>query len=101
MCRTCYSTFMNKKERLEFVPDMTLDLHGLDHAKVKKAMKDLKSKYKENTKLRIIVKAAGSSYSSSPLVAPLAVKRLLEEQDISWNYAKQQNGGDGAIECTL
>lgn len=76
-----------------------LDVHGLEHARVKKALINLKAKYPKGTLLRIIIKE--HAYRSGAHVALPLVKTALKDQDIAWRYAKLEDGGDGVIECVI
>ena len=90
---------MKKKTEIIHSAVKVLDLHNLDHARVKKALTNLRGKYHFGTYLRIIIKEA--AYRSGTHVALPLVKAALLEQNIPWRYAKLENGGDGVIECTM
>jgi DNA-nicking Smr family endonuclease len=90
---------VSKKNPFGFVPDVTIDLHGHSIKQATPKIKSLKSNYPTGTKLRIIV--GKGAYSNSPPVIPTLTKKLLNEQDISWTYAKPQDGGDGALDCEI
>ncbi len=90
---------MSKKNPFGFEPDVTIDLHGHSQKQAIPKIKNLKIAYPIGTKLRIIV--GKGAYSNSPPVIPTLTKKLLNEQEIDWNYAKTKDGGDGVIDLTI
>ena len=90
---------MSKNNQFGFEPDVTIDLHGHTQKQAIPKIKNLRLNFQIGTKIRIIV--GKGAYSNSPPVIPTLVKKLLNEQTISWTYAKAKDGGDGALDMTI
>lgn len=90
---------MSKRKDVDYIPDVIIDLVGMMPKQATAKLNNLKRNYSIGTKMRIIVGKA--VYSNSPPVLPTLARKMLNEQNISWSYAKAKDGGDGAIECTI
>ncbi len=90
---------MSKRNTYRFVPDETLDLHGYFLHEAKPEIEDLRQKYDRGTRLRIII--GKGTHSRGLPVIPHLVKNSLDRQGILWTFAKQNEGGEGAIDCVI
>ncbi|TRZ51543.1 hypothetical protein D4R99_04215 [bacterium] len=83
---------MNKYQR---TPELILDLHGHTVKEAKTAIDALLSEHRYSH-IRIITGKC-SFREHGPVLAPF-VKSYLEGKNISFNYSKVQDGGEGALE---
>jgi DNA-nicking Smr family endonuclease len=90
---------VSKGNKYIFVPDEVLDLHGLTGKEAAAEVADLRSRYDRGTHLRIII--GKGTHSRDYPVIPHVVRNALMAQAIPWNYAKQKDGGEGAIDCVI
>lgn len=90
---------MSKGNKYIFVPDEILDLHGCTGKEAAVLVADLTQRYDRGTHLRIIV--GKGTHSRDYPVIPHVVRNALLAQGIPWNYAKRDQGGEGAIDCVI
>lgn len=95
----CYALVVSRGNKYIFVPDEVLDLHGLTGKEAAEEVANLRARYARGTRLRIII--GKGTHSRDYPVIPHVVRNALLSQGISWNYAKQRDGGEGAIDCTI
>jgi DNA-nicking Smr family endonuclease len=90
---------MSKTNKYLFAPDEILDLHGLTGREAGLEVEDLYARFTRGTHLRIIV--GKGTHSKEYPVIPHVVRNALLAQGIPWNYAKNDEGGEGAIDCVI
>jgi DNA-nicking Smr family endonuclease len=91
-----------QKKNMQPEVQAELDLHGHTSCEAEGAVEDFLYECKEQglTRIRIIV-GKGTHSRDNQAVLPNVVKNLLTEYDLTYTYAKIQDGGEGALEVTL
>jgi DNA-nicking Smr family endonuclease len=89
---------MSKHNKYQYIPDHTIDLHGMTLDESRVAVNNALDNLSGN--IRFIV-GKGVHSAGGVGVIREQTKRLLAARTIPWRYAKIDQGGDGVIDTTL